>query len=245
MNRAAAMEFEASSQQLGPIDGAMKKHTAESTIGVKLPAIFFCGACALFLVVLILNGTLQGPWMFATGPCVMAVVYYIWKVNFRQPTAIDGAMKRISNPFTPAMKITPFLVCGFSAFILALLFKNGGLQKAPVLIVFPCVVAVGGYYAWKASIRDLMDEVYDCGDYLLVKKGGQEDTVLLSNINYVRFSNARGGAQPRIRLSLDAPGKFGAEILFAPLQNPFAPRTNGVADDLVARVNKARSACVL
>jgi len=154
-------------------------------------------------------------------------------------------MKRISNPFTPALKIVPFLVCGFCAFILALLLKNGALQKAPMLVVFPGVVAIGGYYAWKASIRDLMDEVYDCGDYLLVKKGGQEDTVLLSNINYVRFSNTRDGAQPRIRLSLDAPGKFGAEILFVPPQNPLAPRTNRVADDLVARVNEARSARVL
>ena len=87
-----------------------------------------------------------------------------------------------------------------------------------------------------------MDEVYDCGDYLLIKRGGQEDTVLLSNINYVRFSNVRGGGQPRIHLILDAPGKFGAEILFVPPQNPLAPRTNGVAEDLVARVNEARSA---
>ena len=175
------------------------------------------------------------------------------KVGFAAAMCDGDAMKRISNPFTPALKIVPFLVCGFSAFILALLLKSilallftsGALQKASVFVVFPGVVAVGGYCAWKASIRDLMDEVYDCGDYLLVKKGRQEETVLFSNINYVRFSNTRDGAQPRIRLSLDAPGKFGAEILFVPPQNPLAPRTNKVADDLVARVNEARSARVL
>ena len=55
----------------------------------------------------------------------------------------DGdAMKRISNPFTPALKIVPFLVCGFSAFILALLLTNGALQKASVFVVFPGVVAI-------------------------------------------------------------------------------------------------------
>jgi hypothetical protein len=163
-------------------------------------------------------------------------------------------MKRISNPFTPVLKIVPFLVCGFIAFILVLLLKtfilgllpkNSGLQKAPMFIVFPCAVAIGCYFAWKTSIPDLMDEVYDCGDYLLVKKSGQEDTVLLSNINYVRFSSTRDGAQPRICLSLDAPGKFGAEIVFVPPQNPLAPRTNRVADDLVARVNEAKSARAL
>jgi hypothetical protein len=155
------------------------------------------------------------------------------------------------------LKILPFLVGGFSAFILALLLKsfllallpkNSVLQQAPMFVVFPCVAALGGYCAWKNSIQDLMDEVYDCGDYLLIKKGGQEDTLPLSNINWVRFSNARNGSQPRIQLILDAPGKFGTELLFMPtpnLQNLLTPRTNRVADDLAARVNEARSARAL
>ena len=159
-------------------------------------------------------------------------------------------MKRISNPFTPVLKIVPFLVCGFTVFILALVLrtfilillpKNIVLHQAAMFVLVACVVAIGGYYSWKASIRDLMDEVYDCGDYLLLKRGGQEDTVPLSNINYVRFSNARGGGQPRITLILDVPGKFGSEILFVPPQNLLTPRRNRVAENLVARVNEARS----
>lgn len=165
-------------------------------------------------------------------------------------------MKRISNPFTPALKILPFLVGGFSVFILALLLKsfmlallpkNSVLQQAPMFVVFPCLAAIAGYCAWKDGIQDLLDEVYDCGDYLLIKKGGQEDTLPLSNINWVRFSNTRNGSQPRIQLILDAPGKFGTELLFVPplnIQNLLTPRTNRVAEDLVARVNEARSARV-
>ncbi len=151
-------------------------------------------------------------------------------------------MKRISNPFTFALKMLPFLICGFSAFIAVLVLMNGALQKAPMFLVFPCVVAVGGYYVWKVNIRDLMDEVYDCGDYLLVKKRGEEDTVLLSNINYVNFSTDRRGAQRRIHLRLDTPGKFGTEISFAPPPNIFFPRRNEIAEDLVVRADKARSA---
>jgi hypothetical protein len=35
---------------------------------------------------------------------------------------------------------------------------NGALQKAPMFLVFPCAMAVAGYYFWKANMRDLMDE---------------------------------------------------------------------------------------
>jgi len=120
---------------------------------------------------------------------------------------------------------------------------NGALQKAPMFLVFPCAVAVGGYYVWKVNIRDLMDEVYDCGDYLLVKKGNEEDTVLLSNIINVNFSTARDGAQGRITLTLDTPGKFGTEIRFAPPPHIYIgiPRRSEIAEDLSARAYKARS----
>jgi hypothetical protein len=107
-------------------------------------------------------------------------------------------MKRISNPFTFALKMLPFLICGSSAFIVILALMSGALQKGPMFLIFPCVAAVGGYYIWKVNTRDLMDEVYDCSDYLLVKKRGEEDTVLLSNLNYVDFSTDRRGAQRRI-----------------------------------------------
>ena len=150
-------------------------------------------------------------------------------------------MKRISNPLTFGLKITPFLIFGFSAFIAVLVLRNGALQKAPMFLVFPCVIAVFGYYAWKANIRDLLDEVYDCGDYLLVKRGGQEDTVLLSNINYVYFTTDRQGSQRRIHLRLDTPGKFGTELSFALSANFFSPQKSEIAEDLVARTNKARA----
>jgi hypothetical protein len=150
-------------------------------------------------------------------------------------------MKRISNPFTFALKMSPFLFFGLSAFIVVLVLRNGALQKAPMFLVFPFAIAFFGYYAWKANIRDLMDEVYDCGDYLLVKRSGQQDTVLISNINYVYFSTDRRGAQRRIHLRLDTPGKFGTELSFAPPPNLFFPRRSEIAEDLIARSDKARS----
>ena len=92
------------------------------------------------------------------------------------------------------------------------------------------------------DFRDLMDEVYDCGDYLLIKKRGEEDTVPLSNIINVNFSTFRRGERPRITLTLALPGKFGTEISFAPPPNISFPRRNQTAEDLLARAEKARSA---
>ena len=221
----------------------MKKNTTEYPLGVTLFPFFFCGACVLLLVLLMMNGVLQEAQMFLVAPCAMAVaIYFIWKVNVRQPGATVGAMKRISTPYTLVIKLFPFLFCGFCAFFLILLLLNGVFQKAPIFLAVPCAMAIAGYYSWKANFRDLMDEVYDCGDYLLVKKRGEEDTVPLSNIINVNFSTFRRGERPRITLTLSSPGKFGTEISFAPPPNISFPRRNQTAEDLLARAAKARSA---
>jgi hypothetical protein len=173
--------------------------------------------------------------------------YVVAKLGERLSAHFDlviGAMKRISTPYTFAIKIFPFFFCGICAFILALLLMNGALQKAPVFLVAPWVMAVIGYLWWKTSLQDLDDEVDDCGDYLLVKKRGEEDTILLSNISNVDFSTDRHGSQARITLRLATPGKFGAEISFKPPPQIYLsrPARNAIAEDLRVRAHKARSA---
>jgi hypothetical protein len=164
-------------------------------------------------------------------------------VSVQQPGMAGGAVKRISTKCTFAIKLTPFVFLGFLAFFVALLLANGALKKAPAFLVVPCVMAILGLHYWKTSVRNLVDEVDDCGDYLLVKKRGEEDTVLLSNIAYVSFSTDRRGAQARITLTLDSPGKFGTEISFAPPAHIYlsSPRRCEIAEDLLARSAKARS----
>ncbi len=103
-------------------------------------------------------------------------------------------------------------------------------------------MAVAGYYSWKKSFRDLMDEVDDCGDYRLVKKRGNEDTVPFSNNINVKFLTLRRGEQPRIHLTLTSPGKFATEISFAPPKNIFSRRRNEIAEDLLDRAAQVKSA---
>jgi len=80
-----------------------------------------------------------------------------------------------------------------------------------------------------------------CGDFLLVKNRGEEDRVTLSNVMNVSASTNMN--PPQITLRLVKPGKFGTEIAFSPTAgfalNPFAK--NQVAEDLIVRVDRARS----
>jgi len=154
----------------------------------------------------------------------------------------NGAMQRISTPYTFSLKIFPFMFFGFLAFMFFLLLINGAYQKAPMFLVTIGVMTVVGLYSWKMSRQDLVDEVDDHGDYLLVRKHGAEDTVLLSNIINVNFSTDRDGTSARITLTLDSPGKFGKEISFAPPPQIYLgfPSRNKIAEDLLARADKAR-----
>jgi hypothetical protein len=85
------------------------------------------------------------------------------------------------------------------------------------------------------------DEVYDCGDELLIKNRGREDRIKLSNVINVNVSSFTN--PPRITLRLDKPGRLGPEISFPAITafslNPFAK--NQIGEDLIVRVDRARA----
>jgi hypothetical protein len=117
----------------------------------------------------------------------------------------------------------------------------GHAPKPPIQFFFaPLVMAVIGYVVMKKLVWDLADQVFDCGDHLLVKRRGEEDIVPLGNIMNVSASLLM--RPPRVTLNLVNPGKFGTEINFSPVTpfslNPFAK--NAVVDDLITRAYKAR-----
>jgi hypothetical protein len=160
----------------------------------------------------------------------------------QRPGTVAGSPKRISTRFSSSLKFTPLVCFGFLGFLFVLMVINGAFQKAPMFLAIPAVMSVMIYHWWKTAVRNLADEVDDCGDFLVFRKGGEEDTVLLSNIINVNFSADRRGAAPRITLTLAAPGKFGSEIMFAPPAQFFVPSgRNAVAEDLLARAYKARA----
>src|ERR1700722_9228182 len=123
-------------------------------------------------------------------------------------------MKKISTNYEFSFKLFPFMFYGMIGFVFLMLLISGAFKKDPILLLIFTVMPVVGYFYWKLSIRDLMDEVFDCGDSLLVRKNGEEDRIPLANIMNVSFT--RANKTSRIILTLVTPGKFGAEIMFAP-----------------------------
>jgi hypothetical protein len=151
-------------------------------------------------------------------------------------------MKRISSKRTMYYKrVFPGLWFGLLAFGLVLMIAARAFDKVPFVVIVPCVMAVFGYIVMKKLAWDLADEVFDCGDRLLVRKGGEQEDVLLANIMNVSASTLVNPPQITIRL-LHA-GRFGEEVAFSPSApfslNPFAK--NAVAEDLIVRVDAARA----
>lgn len=151
-------------------------------------------------------------------------------------------MKKISSTSTfISKKVLPLFWFGFLAFFVVSTIQAGAAKKDLMFLIVPVLMAVFGFLLMKKLVWDLVDEVYDYGDFLLIRNRGEEERVALSNI--MNVSVAMYINPSRITLRLVNPGKFGKEISFSPATrftlNPFAK--NPVAEDLIVRVDQARS----
>jgi hypothetical protein len=153
-------------------------------------------------------------------------------------TADRGGMKQISRSMFFYKKVFPVAWFGFIAFFILTVAVS---RQNLILLAGPVFMAVLGFLLMQKLLWVLVDDVYDCGDFLRVRNHGDEENVALSNIMNVSATTAIN--PPRITLRLVHPGKFGPEIAFSPLTqftlNPFAK--NQVAEDLIVRVDQARS----
>jgi hypothetical protein len=120
--------------------------------------------------------------------------------------------------------------------VLGITSTNDSFPAMPLIV--PIVMAVVGYTFMKKLVFDLVDEVFDDGNALVVRNGGKEDRIALSNIVNVSYSPYVN--PPRVTLSLRRPSVFGERISFcAPARFiPFA--SSPVIDDLIKRVDAAR-----
>jgi hypothetical protein len=150
-------------------------------------------------------------------------------------------VKKISSGQTFFLKkVFPVVFFGIAGCVLLAGVASGAAEKAPPFMLAPAVMLVVGYVVMKNLVWGLVDEVYDCGDSLLVRKAGQEDHIPLANVMNISATTLTN--PPRVTLRLREPGLFGNEVTFSPVSgfrmNPFA--RNPIVDDLIVRVDAAR-----
>lgn len=154
-------------------------------------------------------------------------------------------MRRISSRYTFFYKrVFPALWCGGLIVIGAIaayaaMTKPSGKSFWPFFIVLP-IMLVLGYRFMNKFVFDLVDEVWDDGNSLLVKNGGQSEHVALAditNVNYMTTMNP-----PRVVLSLRRKTLLGEQIAFcAPVYLvPFS--SSPAINDLIERIDRARRA---
>jgi hypothetical protein len=151
------------------------------------------------------------------------------------------AMTKISSSPRSLYKAVLFGYCGVLLLVIISGLLAGGLNDPGLLLFIFCWVVFGAIAGVLIFVmtRNLANEVFDGGEFLLVRFRNQEDRIPLSNIYDV---GGISGRIPRISLMLDSPCRFGAEVSFIP-NATWTPQSvmDRIAEDLLVRAEKARS----
>ena len=138
-------------------------------------------------------------------------------------------------------RVFPVIWFGFLAVFFLVAFVKGSaadpISNLPSLII-PVVMAIIGYQIMKKMAFNLIDQVFDLGDALLVRNGGQEERIALADIKNVNFFPYM--SPPQVTLSLRRPSVFGDTIVFcAPARlMPLSP--SPTIEKLIDRIDAAR-----
>jgi hypothetical protein len=137
-------------------------------------------------------------------------------------------------------RIFPFLWFGVLLLIIAfgLLSPSRGSQASniPFLIV-PVLMGVFGYRFMQKMVFGLADEVLDAGDALVVRNGGQEERISLSDIKNVNYSPYM--SPPQVTLSLRRHTVFGDTVVFCGPVSLVPFSSSPVINDLIDRIDTA------
>jgi len=117
---------------------------------------------------------------------------------------------------------------------------QGKLATAPGFFVETALASLFVFVLWRVLVSDLADEVLDCGDHLVVRRGKLTDRIDLSNV--LKIDSSWNTSPSRITLHLIHPGKFGKLVTFAPAAGVSGRffSNSAVAKELLARAQDGR-----
>lgn len=148
-------------------------------------------------------------------------------------------MKKISGSAFFTKKVFPFLFLGTLAVFFVAGMVSGGNLDSVSLPLSLTILAIFVFNLPKKLVGDLADEVYDGGDYLLFKKSGKEQRVLLQD---VRSINSVSMSVPRkIAIQSRSTGPLGKELVFSPPIGSIFRSTHPLAHELNERVEQSQN----
>jgi lysylphosphatidylglycerol synthetase-like protein (DUF2156 family) len=136
----------------------------------------------------------------------------------------------------------PIAWFGFLIFFIAESLQHDTSNENLLFIVVPVLMAVFGFFFFKALVWDLADTVVDHGTHLVVSRRGVEETIPMANIMNVSSTPLMN--PPRVTLRLVKAGAFGTHVSFSPKSSPFSfglSAKNKVAEQLMERAYAARA----
>jgi hypothetical protein len=145
-------------------------------------------------------------------------------------------MTKISGWTTFYKKIFPVIMFGFVLVILLMGAVSG--VSGPEYYLVPIGMCVFIYFLLRRMIWDLVDEVYDAGDYLVFKNDGREQRVQLEEITEIDYQNIT--SPERVTVHCRNEGTLGNKLVFCLPPRLFKLRKSSVVTELIERVERAR-----
>ena len=144
-------------------------------------------------------------------------------------------MRPVSSKMTFFYKrVFPVIWFGF----LLLLIAFGLFSASTSFLIAVLLMGVFGYWMMKKVMFNLADEVLDAGNALVVRSGGQEERIALSDIKNVNYSPYM--YPPQVTLSVRRHTVFGDTIAFCAPVSIVPLWSSTVIHDLIDRVDVAR-----
>ncbi len=132
-------------------------------------------------------------------------------------------MQQISSPSTFVVKwLLPMIY--FGVVVLVLVYLLNGVSEhwtSLAVLVAPVFFGVVGYLAMRDRNFQLVDEVWLGDGEIVVHNAGQEESIALENLQYIKV--APGGSTRHVTLFLKTPSVFGDEIKFMQSNDRWPP----------------------
>lgn len=148
-------------------------------------------------------------------------------------------MRKISRSTFLYKRVLPVFFLGFPLVFLAAPLLAGQRGTPLFFSAVPLIIMVFAYLFFRRMVWDLSDKVFDNGDELIFRRGGEEQRVSLRDI--VNISHSRMGTPERVDVLVRREGPLGKELAFIPPGRVLPFSRSPLVRELIERVDRARN----